>query len=1011
MKKSGMKRKAAVMMAAVLGMAPAMGMTSYGAKDRSADEVSRVWDFSDGTQGWVYDNSWAGDSYTGDGACTWDEERQMLKISLDYSGNVSNGWSQTGISLSESGGIDYAPYKVMSFDLYYDPAAFSTGQITVKADSGHIFTDSMANIHQAVTEDMEDGRKKVTMNMMCDTQQTKSEKPGTLMLLMIGNNTDYKGDIWLDNIKLSNVKVEKYLVDSTVKPETKTALSGSETALRVNGSEIAYAELVKLADPQADNSVLALYQYLKAVGESDSTLYGHMEDMVLKAGSSELSCSDTMDVTGSYSAIVGLDAGNLFAGYADKYNSRHPEAGLSNDNAGNIQAAARFSNEVIAEGGIITLSAHIPNFAKVPALGGTHEHTYDNYNYLATDSYVLTGNAMNQILPGGAYHEVFTAYLDMIADYANQVQGPVMFRPWHENTGSWFWWGKAFCSPETYKNVFKYTVEYLRDEKGVHNLMYLYGPGAEAATLEEYEERYPGDEYVDLVGFDTYDVDPVTDEEGYTFTENFDKLVKLTDTFAKNHGKLFAVTETGISSSGGKALPETGNKRPQWYAEILDILTKPEYDCCYFMLWSNYSRAGSYYTPFVEEINEDGSFFGHELLDAFIGFYNDERSVFAADQKQLVESMNRNGIRRPKLEAWSDLSGYITSPVSGSRILEETLLQARLKQPDMQVEFRIGDEQNPTVIPAKTKGKLAEAVLEKPILEAMGEMADGRIGLYAGETKLQEISLLFNIPPRPEDPFLVDDFESYAGLESLLSASWTSNKDSGCEFSAVPSADYAYDGEYSLRIAYDETKNGWAGCEFAKEADWSGCNALQFLVVPDQNHQRTVVQIKTEGGVFEAWLQEYPEYVNSQEPLLLTLPFEEFKDRNGTGMLTPELAASISGLGFWVNAIPDSEAIGADGRVKGELYYDAVRAGYVEGIKPTFEVPEPSVKRADTQPQNQQAGAEAAAGNAGGQTTETEKPFPVVPVASGAAALLALAGCIGVAVHGRKQDGSDKTGK
>ncbi|MFR6349781.1 MAG: hypothetical protein ACLUN9_24200, partial [Enterocloster aldenensis] len=127
MKRLGIKQRVAVMIAAVLGMTPAMGMTAYGAKDRYSQEVSRIWDFSYGSQGWVYDNSWAGESYTGDGACTWDEERQMLKISLDYSGNVSNGWSQTGISLTEPGGIDYGPYKVMSFDLYYDTAAFTTG--------------------------------------------------------------------------------------------------------------------------------------------------------------------------------------------------------------------------------------------------------------------------------------------------------------------------------------------------------------------------------------------------------------------------------------------------------------------------------------------------------------------------------------------------------------------------------------------------------------------------------------------------------------------------------------------------------------------------------------------------------------------------------------------------------------------------------------------------------------------------------------------------------------------
>ena len=92
-----------------------------------------------------------------------------------------------------------------------------------------------------------------------------------------------------------------------------------------------------------------------------------------------------------------------------------------------------------------------------------------------------------------------------------------MFRPFHEATGSWFWWGAAFCDAETYKSVYKYTVEYLRDKKEVHNFLYLYGPGSEAVSEEEYGIRYPGDEYVDVIGFDMYDMDPVDDKEEVWF--------------------------------------------------------------------------------------------------------------------------------------------------------------------------------------------------------------------------------------------------------------------------------------------------------------------------------------------------------------------------------------------------------------------------------------------------------------------------------------------------------------
>ena len=984
----GLRRAAVWFCAVILAASPSFSHAVL-ARPSNAEEVKRIWDFSDGVQGWIYDDSWAGDGYHGTGACEQDPEREMLKVSLDYSADVENGWSQTGISFTEESGIDYSPYKVLTFDLYYDPNAYTTGQIAVKAFSDNVFQDQISNMNQGVVSDV-DGLKMVTLSMVCDSGYAQSEKPGTLMLIIIGNNTDYKGDIWFDNIRLSNIKEEKYLVDSTVVPDTGTAVSSTESELAVNGAVYAYTDSVQLADPDADPSAVALYQYLKAVGESDATLFGHMEDTVLKAGGAAISESDTSDVTGSLAAVNGLDCGGLFSGFASKYNDRHEGAGIPDTNAGNIEAAAKFSNEAIEQGAVITLSSHMPNFSGSRVKKGEFEHIYDGFDYTPADSYVLTGDCMNQILPGGQYHESFRAYLDFIADYAKQVDGPILFRPFHENTGSWFWWGKAFCDTETYKSVYKYTVEYLRDEKDVHNLLYLYGPGAEAATLEEYEERYPGDEYVDLVGFDTYDNDPVTDEEGYTFQDTFDKLVRLTDEFAKKHGKLFAVTETGVASAGA-ALKETGNKRPEWFTEILDIVTKPEYDCCYFMLWSNYSRTGSYYTPFVEEVNEDGTLFGHELLDPFIEFYNNEKSIFALDQKAVTDQIRQGGMSAPAVTPWQELSGYMTNPVSGQRILEGMELSARLNQEGASVEFAIAGDGEELRIPAAVEGKLATGTLDAATLEKAGVCAGGKVRLYAGSALLQEFPAILNIAPPPEDPYVVDDFESYAGVSDMMLRSWSMNKDGGCKLDVTNSADYAYDGEYSLKFDYVETKNGWAGCEFPKTTDWSGCNCLQFWVVPDGKNQKTVVQINTStGGSYEAYLQEYPEYASSKVPLLVTLPFEEFRDKNGKGSLDSKAAANISGIGLWVNAIPDSEAIDGNGEVAGVLYYDSIKAINALNVDgPVFE----ALSGAEEAPAAAEAGAQPEG-----------KRSMVLPAVTGTISALSLLCLIGLAVSGRKKN-------
>ncbi len=885
-------------------------------------------------------------------------ELQRLKAELDFSDKLSNGWAQAGIEQTELSGVDFAGKNCITFDFYYNDQYKSAGNFTIKAvveadvngSSKSIISSDCLDVtsnNELPEEKLEDGWTKKKLTFDLDEIQAATVPATRLVFLVVGRNTDYKGTLYFDNIRIFKSSPEdKGYVNSTVEIKTATSISGTNNSLTVNGEQHKYTESIKLADEKADAGTVALYQYLKAVGNSSSVIYGHMEDTVLKAGSSSLpGYSDTEDVTGSISAIDGLDCGGLFTGFADKFASRYPDEaaslGISNDDTtaeDDIKAAAAFSNKSIEAGAIMTLSAHMPNFAysvkkdNADSIG----KTYDQFDYTVADSYTLTGDCVNNILPGGKFNEAYTAYLDLIAEYASLVNGTVLFRPLHENTGGWFWWGSTFCTADTYKSVFKYTVDYLRDEKNVHNFLYLYGPGSEAASEAEYEERYPGDGYVDLVGFDSYDNNP-DESANYTFQDNFRNTIRLTDAFAKKHNKLFAVTETGIAN-GSKALLPSGNKRKNWYKEILDIVTDSEFDCCYFMLWSNYSSSGSYYTPFVVKDNGDGTLCGHEMLDPFITFYNDAKSIFASDQKNVLSGISV--IEKPVI-AERELDGYITAPVASNRILEPLNVTARLNMAtDKDISIRISG--NGKDINLETQkdgtGKIYNALITKENLADIGETLQGRIGLYADDAVLQEISVIFNIKEKELEACQVDDFEIYGGLSNLLANKWSTNKDSGCTIDISLVNEPRYEGDYALKFVYNKTKTGWGGATISKEADWSGYNALRFWVKPDGKNQKTVIQINAGGGSYEAYLDLYDEYTNADTPLLVTLPFSEFKDKSGGAPLGGEALKNISQFGLWVNAIPDSDAF-ADGAgtVSGVLYYDDIRAVSVDTDKPVFE--------------------------------------------------------------------------
>lgn len=338
-----------------------------------------------------------------------------------------------------------------------------------------------------------------------------------------------------------------------------------------------------LVDKNATEETANLFSNLMMISESN-VIFGHHDDTNYGVGwQGDSLRSDVKDVTNSYPGLYGWDFGFLTGeGNKDTVKAR----------------MSRLVKEAFERGGVNTFSWH--------------------YNNPVTDkSFYDVNRVVEKILPGGGYYLKYLRDLDKIADFANSLkdsQGvsvPIIFRPYHEFDGGWFWWGAPFCTKEEFKKLWITTVEYLRDKKGVRNFLYAFSPDRNFNNEEEFLERYPGDEYVDIIGMDNYwDFGP----EGAGLKGVTKKLEILTR-IGKEKNKVAAMTETGLE----------GVVNPKWFTERLfrtfDVDTVK---IAYVMVWRN-DNPKHHYAPYK----------GHPAADDFIQFRLNPKILFEDDLPNL----------------------------------------------------------------------------------------------------------------------------------------------------------------------------------------------------------------------------------------------------------------------------------------------------------------------------------------------------------------------------------------
>lgn len=837
---------------------------------------------------------------------SYDSANERLKVSLDYSADSTSTWSEAKVKCVPTEAMDVSQYNQLSVDFIY-PSKLKGSKMKFFAN-GIINKDT--TIDDSEAEDIGGGMKKVTVTMGF----TPTDKPLTDVTIgLIGYQTSFKGDVYLDNLVLSQADTTKDFVEITEKPGAGSPADLSKMQSSVN-----------VSDANAADSAKALAAYLNALMNSDQVLFGHQND-VSRSVNPQASLGDVYDVTGQVSGVFGIDSLAVTGS----------EAGGS-DAASALANSVAYSKTAAANGAIISLSMHMPNFSNSKIVKNS-DGTYSFYGCDFSESKDLSNDIVKQILPGGEYNEVFTAYLDVIADYASQLQAagiPIMIRPFHENTGSWFWWG-SMNTAETYKSLYRYTKDYM-EQSGVHNLLWVYSPNGPLTSEAAYMSYYPGDEYVDILAFDYYnDYNSYPASADNSFFDSLDTTCGIVSSIAAKRGKIPAIAECGVrvmkkDGSDNEGLLVKGNpvgteaSGKNWYQEVSDIAKKNNMP--YYLVWANFGDS-NFYVPYKYDATH-----GQELINDFIKYYNDDSSIFGGDTGFYSNIGSLAGV---SANTYTNQMGYMVYPFDRDTILEATTLKAGVKNaakvqfvinnPDTGVEETLTATAGAAIAAAGSESTLYTAELSDKILSKLGKTDTATITLMADGEQLAQLSHISLGKTKDKAPAnVIEDFEYYSGSDGLLDSSYTSNSAAGCSSSFVLDKTHKNGGTYGGAFKYTLETNGsevWTGrikSELTNN-DFSKYNALEMWVQPDGNGQKLVIQLTDGSGEeFEVYLTDFVKGTKAQ---YVTIPFSSFKGKKGGTLDTSDIVK----FAVWCNSIVPEDHTGK-WTVDSTIYFDGIQA-------------------------------------------------------------------------------------
>lgn len=325
----------------------------------------------------------------------------------------------------------------------------------------------------------------------------------------------------------------------------KIALVGCVAAFLFAGVAGVSAQSLRPANPKANPRARAFLEYLAGLEQRSDKRMLSGQFMDFGEPTNLKLMEEVHAVTGHWPAIIGVD-------YAD-----FPRGDLT------YAAPNRAVIEYWKRGGLPNLTAHLPNPANP-------EHTH-----LRDGGLRDKGVDFDTLLAEGtATHKEWMRELDQLAAGLQELKAAgvvVLWRPFHEMNGNWFWWGGQ--EPAKFIRVWRHMFDYFTKVKGLDNLLWVYGPNQGNHTAA----YYAGDDYVDIVGLDAY-----TDFVDPAHIKGYDEIAKLP--------KPFGFTEFG---------PHGASKPPGDfdYRRFLDGVQKKFPRTVFFHSWNEkWSLASNHHT-------------------------------------------------------------------------------------------------------------------------------------------------------------------------------------------------------------------------------------------------------------------------------------------------------------------------------------------------------------------------------------------------------------------------------